>query len=52
VIRQPDTPHPFALLFAQALLTGLIFLGLGAAGLGFVALAARYVQTRRGTRRL
>jgi hypothetical protein len=48
LIHQTDTPHPFALLFAQSLLTGLAFAGLGATGLGLTLLAARIVRTRRG----
>jgi hypothetical protein len=44
---QPDTPHPLAILFAQNLLTGTIFLGLSAAGIGIVSLGARYVRARR-----
>jgi len=52
VMRQTDTPHSFAVLFAQTLLTGTAFVGLGVAGLGFMALAARIVHTRRGSRRL
>jgi hypothetical protein len=47
LIHQTDTPHPFAVLFAQSLLTGLAFAGLGAAGLGLTLLAARIVRTRR-----
>jgi len=49
VMRQTDTPHSFAVLFAQTLLTGTASVGLG---LGFMALAARIVHTRRGSRRL
>ena len=50
VTRQTDTPHPFAVLFAQTLLIGMAFVGLGAAGMGVMALAARFVRIRRGTR--
>jgi hypothetical protein len=49
---QTDAPHPLAVLFAQTLMTGTAFLGLSAAGLGFIGLAARLVQVRRGTRQL
>ena len=45
---QPDMPHPFAVLFAQSLMTGTALLGLSAAGIGFASLAARYLHTRRG----
>jgi hypothetical protein len=50
VMRQTDTPHPFAVLFAQALLSGMALAGLGAGGLGCTLLAARLVHARRGTR--
>jgi hypothetical protein len=47
LIPRADAPHPLAVLFAQALMTGAMFLGFGIAGIGSVALAARYVRTRR-----
>jgi hypothetical protein len=46
--QQAGVPHPFAVLFAQALLTGIAFAGLGAAGIGATLLAVRYVRTSRG----
>jgi len=46
--QQAGVPHPFAVLFAQALLTGIAFAGLGVAGIGGTLLAVRYVRTRRG----
>jgi hypothetical protein len=52
LMRPADAPHPFAVLFAQAFLTGTAFAGVGVVGLGFVLLAARVVQIRRGTRHL
>jgi hypothetical protein len=52
VMRPTNAPHPFAVLFAQTLLTGAASVGLGAAGLGFLALAAHILRIRRGTRRL
>ncbi len=51
-MRQSETPHPFAVLFAQTLMTGASVLGLSAAGIGCALLAARFVQIRRGTRQL
>jgi hypothetical protein len=44
---QTDTPHPLAILFAQSLLTGTIFLGLSVAGIGIVSLGAHSVRARR-----
>jgi hypothetical protein len=49
LIRPNDTPHPFAVLFAQSLMTGMVLLGLSAAGIGFAALAMRYARIRRKT---
>ncbi len=51
-MRQTDTPNPFAVLFAQTLMTGASVLCLSAAGIGCALLAARFVQIRRGTRQL
>jgi len=51
-MRQTDTPHPMAVLFAQTLMTGTAFLCISGAGIGIAALAARYVRTRRGARGL
>jgi hypothetical protein len=52
LMRPADAPHPFAVLFAQAFLTGTAFAGVGVVGLGFVLLGARVVQIRRRTRHL
>jgi hypothetical protein len=52
LMRPADAPHPFAVLFAQAFVTGTAFAGVGVVGLGFALLAARVVQIRRGTRHL
>jgi len=51
-MRQTDTPYPFAVLFAQTLMTGASVLGVSAAGIGCALLVARFVQIRRGTRQL
>lgn len=48
--QQAGLPHPFAVLFAQTLLTGIAFAGVGAAGAGFTLLAVRFVRTRRAAR--
>jgi hypothetical protein len=52
LMRPADAPHPFAVLFAQAFLTGTALAGVGVVGLGFVLLAARVLQIRRRTRHL
>jgi len=52
VMRQTDMPQPFAVLFAQTLILGTAFVVLAAAGLGLLALAARFVQTRGDSRYL
>ena len=51
-MRQTDMPQPFAVLFAQTLIMGTAFVVLAAAGLGLLALAARFVHTRGDSRYL
>jgi hypothetical protein len=47
VAPPPDAPHPFAVLFAQSLMMGTIFLTLSAGGVGALLLTARTIHSRR-----
>lgn len=42
-----DAPHPFAILFAQSLMTGTALLAMSIASLGSASLAAHYIRGRR-----
>ena len=51
VVPMPDQPHPFAVLFAQSLMMGAVFLTLSAGSVGILLLIAHTIHPLRQTHR-